>query len=468
MVATGSASKMFPAVPILFERSAAFDDKLGQLMRRGGDDLDAVAPVVRAIVADVRRSGEEAVRRYVDAFERRTPARLVMTALDGAASGPKPRAPVGPTFDGAGALARLDPAVRAALELAADRIARYHEHQRESGFSYDEDGIELGMRVRPLSRVGVYAPGGKARYPSSVLMSAIPARVAGVRDVVLATPDPDDRLLAAAHLAGVSTILDAGGAHAIAALAYGLPGLLPRVDKIVGPGNAYVACAKRMVFGDVAIDGIAGPSEIVVIADAGADPTLVAAALLSQAEHAEAASVILVTTSRELADSVSAEVARLGADLPRRDIAAASVSAHGAILVASSPARMLEIADEIGGEHVALHVREPAAMLERLRNVGAALLGDQTPVAVGDYLAGPSHVLPTGGNVRFASPLGVHDFVVRTSVIRYGAEALGRHADAITTLARAEGLDAHARAVEARFAPRVRRAAPVREAESKS
>ncbi|HVY45534.1 MAG TPA: histidinol dehydrogenase [Minicystis sp.] len=445
---------MFPAVPILVEGSSEFDAKLDQLMRRGGEDLDAVAPVVREILADVRRSGEAGVRRSIEAFERRRPAKLVLR-----------------DFDGAGALARLEASLRDALALAAARITRFHERQREPGFRYVEEGIELGVRVRPLARVGVYAPGGKARYPSSVLMAAIPARVAGVADVVLATPAPDDRRLAAAPLAGVTTVLDAGGAHAIAALAYGIAGL-PRVDKIVGPGNAYVACAKRLVFGEVAIDGIAGPSEIVALADASADARLVAADLLSQAEHDEAAYAVLVTDSRAVAEAVVAETARQLETLERRDVAAASLAAHAAVLVTRSRERMIEVADRIGGEHVALHVADPEGALARLENAGAALLGAETPVAVADYMAGPSHVLPTGGNVRFASPLGVHDFVVRTSVVRYGAEALARQAPAITTLARAEGLDAHARAVEARLggppAASARPASAVREAESET
>jgi len=281
-------------------------------------------------------------------------------------------------------------------------------------------------------------------------MTAIPARVAGVKDIVLATPAPDDSLLAAAHLAGVTSILDAGGAQAVAALAYGTASVR-RVDKILGPGNAYVACAKRLVFGDVAIDSIAGPSEILVLADGDADPALVAADLLSQAEHDEAAYPVLVTTSPALAEAAAAELDAQLALLARRAIAEASVRAHGAILVVSSIDRLIEVAEAIAAEHVAFHVAEPEAVLARLTSVGAALLGASTPVALGDYLAGPSHVLPTGGCVRFGSPLGVHDFVARTSLIRYSPEALRRQGAAVATLARAEGLEAHALAVEARL-----------------
>jgi histidinol dehydrogenase len=430
---------MQPLVPIFSDGTAPFDAALVKLAARGPGDLDAVAPSVREILAAVRTEGDAAVRRYVERYEHRTPSELVRSVKGGAA-----------------ALGRVPAPVREALELAAKRIDTFHRHQWEAegaraSFSYEEEGIRLGMRVRPLERVGVYAPGGKARYPSSVLMSVIPARVAGVKEIVLATPDPDDLVLAAAHLAGVTALLDAGGAQAIGALAYGTASLR-RVDKIVGPGNAYVACAKRLVFGDVAIDSIAGPSEILVLADEQADPALVAADLLSQAEHDEAAYVVLVTTSPALANDVASAVDEQLKVLQRRAIAEASVRHHGAILVVGGKGRMIEVAEVIAAEHVAFHVADPESVLDRLRSVGAALLGAFTPVAVGDYLAGPSHVLPTGGCVRFGSPLGVHDFVARSSILRYAPDALRRHGPAVSTLARAEGLEAHARAVEIRLA----------------
>ncbi|MDI1449482.1 histidinol dehydrogenase [Polyangium sp. 6x1] len=425
-------------IPIHIDGTETFAASLGRLVARGADDLGAVEQDVRAIVSAVRAEGDEAVFRYVERFERRRPDPLVIRG-----------------FDGAAALARLEPDLRAALELAADRIRRYHEHQRETGFRYEEDGVVLGMRVRPLARVGVYAPGGKARYPSSVLMSAIPARVAGVRDIVLATPAPDDRLLAAAHLSGVTSILDAGGAQAIAALAYGTASL-PRVDKIVGPGNIYVACAKKLVYGDVDIDGIAGPSEIVALADDAADPAVVAADLLSQAEHDEAAWCVLVTTSRALAEAVVAELGPQLAALSRDSIAGEAMRTRGVALVVPTLARLAEIASLVAGEHVSYHVADPEALFDTVEGGGAALLGGMTPVAAGDYLAGPSHVLPTGGAARFGSPLGVYDFVVRASIIRYGAPALLRHGPYIANFARAEGLDAHARAVELRTSQHTR------------
>ncbi len=425
-------------LPILTDGTPAFSAALAALAARGTGDLEAVAPAVREILAAVRAEGDAAVRRYVERFEHRAPATLVREVQGGAA-----------------ALSRLPPAVRDGLALAAERIERFHIRQREAelaraSFVEEEDGIALGVRVRPLTRVGVYAPGGKARYPSSVLMAAIPARVAGVKEIVLATPDPDDRLLAAAHLAGVTSLFDAGGAQAIAALAYGTQSLR-RVDKIVGPGNAYVACAKRLVFGEVAIDSIAGPSEILVLADEHADPALCAADLLSQAEHDEAAYAVLLTTSPALAAAAAAAIDAQLAVLERRGIAEASVRAHGAILVVPSLERLVEVAEVIAAEHVAFHVADPQAVCDRIPSIGAALLGASTPVALGDYVAGPSHVLPTGGCVRFGSPLGVHDFVARSSILRYSADALRRHGPAVSALARAEGLTAHARAVEARL-----------------
>src|SRR5262245_45389411 len=302
-------------LPIIVDGTPDFAATVRKLCTRGSDDLESVAPVVREILADVRRGGDQAVLRYVDAFERRKPEQLVRH-----------------DYAGAAALAHLDPHTKVALERAAARIQSYHERQLASGFEYDEAGITLGMRVSPLERVGVYAPGGKARYPSSVLMTAIPARVAGVREIVLATPAPDDAVLAAAHLAGVAAVLDAGGAHAIAAMAYGTESLA-RVDKIVGPGNAYVACAKRLVFGDVAIEGIAGPSESVVLADGSADARLAAAELLAQAEHDEMAVAVLITTSRAVAEGVARELDAQLATLPRKAVCQAALERRGALLV---------------------------------------------------------------------------------------------------------------------------------------
>ncbi len=415
-----------------------FESALATLHRRGEADFSQVEAAVREILASVRREGDRAVLRFDEQFGgRRAPRRLVRQ-----------------DYGGADALARLAPELREALVLAADRIRAFHERQREHGFRFDAEGISLGIRVRPMSRVGVYAPGGKARYPSSVLMAGIPAHVAGVRDIALATPlagdGSDDAIFAAAHLAGITSIVDAGGAQAIAALAYGTESV-PKVDKIVGPGNAYVACAKRLVFGAVDVDCVAGPSEILVLADDEADPRLVAADLLSQAEHDEAAYAVLVCTSDLMAQAVSRELAAQLEVLPRRAIAEISLRVNGCALVVETVEEMTAVADSIAPEHLSLHVTDPEAIFERVRHVGAVFLGSSTPEAAGDYLAGPSHVLPTGSAVRFGGPLGVNDFLARTSIIRYSKDALDRQGKAIMILARLEGLEGHARAVEVRL-----------------
>lgn len=409
-----------------------YDQALQALSRRGDADLLRVEPDVRAILDGVRSRGDEALRELTHRFEGRTlgPVRLDPATWEARA-------------------ADTSPEVRDALAAAADRIRSYHAHQREAGFRYEEEGVELGQRVRPVSAAGVYAPGGKARYPSTVLMSAIPAQVAGVPRITLATPDPTPELLTAASLSGVTEVVDLGGAQAIAALAYGTESVAA-VHKIVGPGNIYVACAKRLVFGVVDIDSIAGPSEILVVADEGADPDVVAADLLSQAEHDEDAYPLLVTLERAHAEAVDAAVRRQLDSLPRRQIAGESVRRHGHCFVVEDLDEAARVADALAPEHLALAVRDPDALWERIGAAGAVFLGDHTPEAVGDYVAGPSHVLPTGGAARFASPLGVYDFLVRSSVIRYSAAALADQAALIGTIARLEGLEAHARAVEMR------------------
>ncbi len=427
---------------VLQHGTSGYTEELRRLHDRGESDSAKVEPAVKEILEAVRSEGDEAVLRYVERFERRTPRALVVR-----------------DFDGKAALARLEassPPAHEALVRSADRITAFHRRERDAmfaggGFRFEDEGKMLGLRVRALARVGVYAPGGKARYPSSVLMSAIPAKVAGVQDIVLATPlsgndAEDDAILAAAHLAGVTAIVDAGGAQAIAALAYGTDSI-PRVDKIVGPGNAYVACAKRLVYGAVSIDSIAGPSEILVLADHTADPAHIAADLLSQAEHDEDAYAILATTREDLASAVVAELTSQLGVLPRSAIAGASLARHGVIFVVPDRASLADVANTIAPEHLSLQVEEPDALLDAIGNVGAAFIGPATPEAAGDYIAGPSHVLPTGGAVRFGSPLGVHDFVARTSLIRYTAEALRSDAASIVAFARLEGLEAHARAV---------------------
>ena len=410
----------------------AYDRALGALAHRGDADLERVEPAVREILRAVRERGDEAVLELTERFEQRRPSAVVL-----------------PDAVWRAEAAKAPAEVREALGAAAERIRRYHLHQREPGFVYEEDGVRLGQRVRPVKAAGVYAPGGKARYPSSVLMTAVPASVAGVPRIVLATPRPTPEVLAAAEIAGVTEVIDAGGAQAIGALAYGTR-TVRRVDKIVGPGNIYVACAKRLVFGIVDIDGIAGPSEILVVADDEASPEVVAADLLSQAEHDEDAYALLVTLSRAQAEAVQAALERQLADLPRRAVAEASVRDNAACFVVGDLEEAARVADALAAEHLSLQVREPEALLEHIGAAGAAFLGDHTPEAAGDYAAGPSHVLPTGGAARFTSPLGVYDFVVRTSLIRYQPEAIARQADLLESLARLEGLEAHARAVSIR------------------
>jgi histidinol dehydrogenase len=356
------------------------------------------------------------------------------------------------------ALAALDPAVAAALGYAAERIERFHRAGLPRSWSLEDDnGSRLGQEVRPLGRVAVYVPGGRAAYPSTVLMTAIPARVAGVAEIVLVSPPARDKslpaaVLAAARLAGVTEAYRVGGAQAIGALAYGTE-TIRRVDKIVGPGNVYVALAKQQVFGDVGIDMIAGPSEVLVVADAAADARAAAADLLAQAEHDPMARSVLLTPSPALADRVAAEVARQLAALPRREIARSALEAHGALVLTRSLEEAVQVADALAPEHLELLVAEPRPLLERVRAAGAVFLGRFTPEVVGDYVAGPNHVLPTGGTARFASALGTADFVRRLSVIEYSPRGLAEARPHVLALSRVEGLEGHARAAEARGAP---------------
>jgi len=417
-----------------------YDALAPHLPRPGGDD-PATAGAVREILAAVRARGDAAVREYT-------------RRLDGVDLAPA--AWEVPAARWRAALARIPAAVRAALETAAARVRAYHEHQVERGFlERDAQGTALGMRVVPLERVGVYVPGGKAAYPSTVIMNAVPAVVAGVGDIVMATPPgrggdgPPDVVLAAAALAGVSRVLQVGGPQAIAALAYGTA-TVPRVDKIVGPGNRFVTEAKRQVAGDVGIDMLAGPTEVVVLADDAADPAVVAADMIAQAEHDEDASAWCVTTSGRLADLLPGELARQAARSPRRAIVERALAAHGVVVTVPDLDAALEVVHRRAPEHLELLVRDPWPLVERVRHAGAIFVGAASPEPVGDYLAGPSHVLPTGGSARYVSPLGVYDFVKRISVIGYAPERLAADAGHIIALAEAEGLPGHAEAVRVR------------------
>ncbi len=422
-----------------------FDAALARLTAFESKEDVAIEAAVAAIVADVRARGDAAVLEYTARFDRvqaRSVAALELPAQELAA-----------------AYAALPAAERAALTTAATRIRAYHERQRTESCSRswemrEADGTRLGQKVTALARVGLYVPGGKAAYPSTVLMNALPARIAGVADIVMTVPTPDGvkhaLLLAAAHLAGVTRAFAIGGAQAIAALAYGTA-TIPAVDKIVGPGNAYVAAAKRRVFGTVGIDMIAGPSEILVIADASANPDWVAMDLFAQAEHDEAARAILLSADAALLDAVAASIARALPAMPRRDIIAQALARHGALIRVRDLDEACTIADRIAPEHLELAVADPEALLPKLSNAGAIFLGHHSSEAIGDYCAGPNHVLPTARSARFSSPLGVYDFQKRSSVIgvsEAAAQILGRTA---MTLARGEGLTAHARSAEYRL-----------------
>jgi histidinol dehydrogenase len=405
----------------------------------------AVDPEVKArvasILAAVRQRGDAALVEFTERYDG-----VALTAGE---------LPVSSAEFGA-ALARLGEPTVQALRYAAERIERFHQACAPRSWSMrDAAGSRLGQEVRPLRRVAVYVPGGRAAYPSTVLMTAIPARVAGVREVVLVSPPGRDKsldpvVLAAAHIAGVTEAYRVGGAQAIAALTYGTD-TIRRVDKIVGPGNIYVALAKGQVFGDVGIDMIAGPSEVVVVADANADASFVAADLLAQAEHDPMARSVLLTPSSRLVEDVAAEVERQLGRLPRQDIARTALDANGALVLTASLEEAVALTNELAPEHLELFVADPEALLARVENAGAVFLGRFTPEVVGDYVAGPNHVLPTAGTARFASALGTEDFVKRLSVIEYSASGLREAGPHVAELSRVEGLQAHGEAAAVRI-----------------
>jgi len=400
-----------------------------------------VADTVAEILRNVRERGDEALREYTKRFDHATPENLIVTAEE--------------MQEALDAINATDPAFMAVLEKAAANIRKFHSRQvRNSFIINDVPGIVMGQKVIPVDRAGLYVPGGTASYPSTVLMDVIPAKIAGVKEVVLTTPPGRDgkinpAILAAASVAGADRIVKAGGAQAIAALAYGTESV-PRVDKIVGPGNAYVAEAKRQVYGMVAIDMIAGPSEILVAADGKSDPAWLAADLLSQAEHDKVASAVLVTDSMELAEKVRDELERQIPLLERSEIARESIDRNGKIIVAEDLYTVIEIANEIAPEHLELCVDNPFDYLDSIRHAGSIFLGRHCPEALGDYLAGPNHTLPTQGTARFSSPLSVDDFVKKTQYTYYTKEALARVAEDVAAFARKEGLGGHARSAKIR------------------
>ena len=412
---------------------------LEEILDRTEEEMVDVTDIVRDIIDTVRQNGDQALLDYAKKFDKTELTNLVVTQEE---------------IDEA--LEAIDDYFIETLKEARDNIQLYHEKQLRTGYEIQkEDGIVLGQKVTPLARVGVYVPGGTASYPSSVLMNVIPAKIAGVGEIVMVTP-PDKQgkvaapILAAASVAGVTKIVKVGGAQAVAALAYGTESV-PQVDKIVGPGNAFVATAKRMVFGQVDIDMIAGPSEILVLADGTCDPRFVAADLLSQAEHDKMAQAVLVTDSKDLAQKVAQELEVQLAQLPREEIARTSVENRGKIIVAGSLEQAIDAANAIAPEHLELCVDDPFALLPLVKNAGSIFLGKNTPEAMGDYFAGTNHILPTGGTARFSSPLGVDDFVKKSSYLYYTPEALAKVKDRVSDFAEREGLHAHGKSVTIRF-----------------
>ena len=417
-----------------------FEADFTALLDTARETTQQVDAAVSTIIADVRTRGDAALLDYTSRFDRLTltqaQLRISPAEIDAATTA-------------------IPSALAAALDLAARRIEAFHRAQLPTDLqTTDEAGLTLGLRWTPLDSVGLYVPGGKAAYPSSVLMNAIPARVAGVGRVAMCVPTPDGTLnplvLAAAHRAGVTEIYRIGGAQAVAAMAYGTATIAP-VDRIVGPGNAYVAEAKRQVFGRVGIDAIAGPSEVVVLADATNDPRHIAIDLLAQAEHDETAQAILITDTQALADAVAAAVAAELPTLPRAAIAGASWQDHGAIILVRDWDEAIALVNRLAPEHLQLMLRDPAPVFARIRHAGAIFLGEHCPEAVGDYVAGPNHVLPTGRTARFASGLSVFDFLKRTTWVAADAASLARVGPAAVALAEAEGLQAHARSIAVRL-----------------
>jgi histidinol dehydrogenase len=422
-------------------QAADFDEKLSALLAWESVSDTQVADRVAEILASVKTQGDTAVVDYTNRFDRRNVQTFNELVIESAELNT--------------ALHQITPEQRQALEVAASRIKAYHQHQVQSSWQYTEpDGTVLGQKVTPMERVGLYVPGGKASYPSSVLMNAIPAKVAGVAQLVMVVPAPDGEIspmvLAAAAIAGVDRVVTMGGAQAVAALAYGTESI-PKVDKIVGPGNIYVATAKRAVFGQVAIDMIAGPSEILVICDGKTDPDWIAMDLFSQAEHDEQAQAILLSDDADYLDAVEASFAKLLPTLQRQEIASISLKNRGALIKVRDMEEAVALSNRIAPEHLELSVEDPESLLPKIQHAGAIFMGRHTPEALGDYCAGPNHVLPTSGTARFSSPLGVYDFQKRSSIINCSVAGASTLSKVASVLARSEYLEAHARSAEYRI-----------------
>ena len=428
---------------MIFTNSKSTDFKIefDELLGRGKMDMAQVGAVVGNIISEIRNNKNQALKEHIAKFDKWTPVNDEDLKIS--------------TESMSKAYANLDEKLKNSLHLAYDRIKAYHEKQKpRSWFDDEPNGIILGQRVTPVDSAGLYIPGGKAAYPSSLLMNVIPAQVAGVEKIVVCTPtpnnEPNELLLAACHLCGVSEVYKVGGASAIAAMAYGTQ-TIPKVDVITGPGNIFVATAKKMVFGDVNIDMIAGPSEIGILADDSANPSHMAIDMLSQAEHDEMASSILITPSQKLADEVKIEIENWLLKLPRQEIARKSIEERGAIIVTADMEEAITLMNQIAPEHLEVATISPFELLPLIKHAGAIFLGHNTPEAIGDYVAGPNHTLPTGGTAKFYSPLGVENFMKKTSIISFSQKAINEIGEECALIAKIEGLTAHEQSVRVRL-----------------
>jgi len=422
-------------------QNSSFEQEFNELLQRGKMDMAHVSSIVGNIIDEIKTDKNEALKTHIAKFDNWTPVNDEDLKIS--------------TESMSKAYDELDEKLKSALHLAYDRIKVYHEKQKpKSWFDDEANGTILGQRVTAVDSAGLYIPGGKAAYPSSLLMNVIPAQVAGVANIVVCTPTPDNEpnalLLAACHLCGVTQVYKVGGASAIAAMAYGTE-TIPKVDVVTGPGNIFVATAKKMVFGDVNIDMIAGPSEIGVLADDSADANHLAIDLLSQAEHDEMASSILITPSQKLADAVKVEIENWLVKLPRQEIARKSIEERGAIIVTQTMEEAIALMNEIAPEHLEVATNSPFELLPLIKHAGAIFLGHNTPEAIGDYVAGPNHTLPTGGTAKFYSPLGVENFMKKTSIIAFSKKAINEIGQECALIANTEGLTAHEQSVRVRL-----------------
>ena len=425
----------------LSSKQSDFKDNLSKLLAWESVSNTDVAKTVDSIIANIRTHGDKALVDYTNQFDRMNAGNMAELTVEASA--------LKEAFD------TLDDQQKIALKTAADRVKNYHQKQKQDTWTYTEDdGTMLGQKITPLDRVGLYVPGGKAAYPSSVLMNAIPAKVAGVEELIMVVPTPDSitnqLVLAAAYISGVDTVFTVGGAQAVAALAYGTQ-TIPKVDKIVGPGNIYVATAKRVVFGQVGIDMIAGPSEILIICDGKTNPDWIAMDLFSQAEHDEDAQSILLCPNANFIDEVKTSIAKLLPTMDRKDIIATALKDRGALIQTKDMDEAIAISNQIAPEHLELSVEDPQSMLDGIKHAGAIFMGRNTCEAIGDYCAGPNHVLPTSGTARFSSPLGVYDFQKKSSLIMVSDEGANTLGEIAATLADGEGLQAHAQSARYRI-----------------